>query len=172
MTETFISRKRGAVLLLALILAVSLGTPVFAANTSEEAVIRDVAMEITERIIATGEALNAGQEVRLPIRESLLPDVEILICKDGGEILVTFVTPNLDTMHLLSRHTGELHSLIWERLRDVDYVEVRLDYTGGETATVFGSGSAWMIIGGCLVLAAGVAVLLIRRRRSSASDRP
>lgn len=166
MTEVRIFRKRGAVLLLALILAVSLGTPVYAAgNTSEEAVIRDIAMEITERIIATGEALNAGQEVRLPIRESLLPDVEILIRKDGGEILVTFVTPNLDTMNLLTRYTGELRSLLWERLKGVDYVEVRMDYTGGETATVFGSGPAWMLIGGCLVLAAGAAVLLLRRRR-------
>ena len=91
---------------------------------SAEEVIRNIGIQVAERIEATMEALNARQEVRLAIQNTLLKGSTVIISKIGKEHNVSFVTVNDQQVYFLSQHIGELRSRLMEALKDIDYVEV------------------------------------------------
>jgi hypothetical protein len=91
--------------------------------------IRDLGLEVAQRIIATNEALNAKQEVRITLQEGVLKDTEIFINKDGKTLSVSFLTGSSESGDILSTRSGELQSQLMRNLRasGVDNVEVAVD---------------------------------------------
>ena len=103
-----------------------------AASEKAAAAIRDVGVQVAERIIATNEALNAKQEVRITIQNNILKDTEVFISKDGKQINVNFVTGASESAAILNQRSGELRSQLMENLKDVDYVEVNVEDQSGQ----------------------------------------
>lgn len=103
-----------------------------AASEKAAAAIRDVGVQVAERIIATNEALNAKQEVRITIQNNILKDTEVFISKDGRQINVNFVTGASESADILNQRSGELRSQLMENLKDVDYVEVNIEDQSGQ----------------------------------------
>ena len=102
------------------------------ASEKAAAAIRDVGVQVAERIIATNEALNAKQEVRITIQNNILKDTEVFISKDGKQINVNFVTGASESADILNQRSGELRSQLMENLKDVDYVEVNIEDQSGQ----------------------------------------
>jgi hypothetical protein len=100
--------------------------------TSNEAasLIKEIGVQIAERIIATNEALGARQEVRVTLQESVLKDTEVIISKDGKSLNVTFVTGSGESADVLNYRSGELRAQLMERLNDVSNIEVEIEHQG------------------------------------------
>ncbi|MDR3144153.1 MAG: flagellar hook-length control protein FliK [Puniceicoccales bacterium] len=97
--------------------------------TSSEAagIIKNLGVQVAEKIIATYEALNAKQEVRITLQENLLKDTEVVISKDGGRLNVTFMTGSDESASILNHRSGDLRSQLMERLADVNSVEIEVE---------------------------------------------
>ena len=103
-----------------------------AASEKAAIAIKDIGVQVAERIIATNEALNAKQEVRITIQNNILKDTEVFISKDGKQINVNFVTGASESADILNQRSGELRSQLMENLKDVDYVEVNIEDQSGQ----------------------------------------
>jgi hypothetical protein len=92
-------------------------------------VIKNLASEVAEKIIATREALNAGQEVRITIQDGILKDTDVIITKDGKTLIVNFVTGSDESANILSHRGGELRTQLMEKLSDVDNITVEVEHS-------------------------------------------
>lgn len=91
------------------------------------ATLQFLGIEISARITATEEALNAKLEVHITLPESILRSTEVFISKDGKQIIVRFVTSSQESADFLYQHSGELRSELMSNLRSVDYVEILIE---------------------------------------------
>jgi type III secretion system needle length determinant len=97
--------------------------------TSNEAamLIKNLGVEVAEKIIATHEALNAQQEVRITLRDGVMKDTEIIISKDGRALNVSFITGSDDSASILNLRSGDLRTQLMEKLNDVTRVDVEVE---------------------------------------------
>jgi Cu/Ag efflux protein CusF len=105
---------------------------------SEEAtnVIRNIGMEVAKRILATHEALNAKQEVRITLQDN----TEISVTKEGKTLNVNFAPQSEEMAEILNLRSGDLRSQLMERLRDIDQIEVGIEYERPENYQRDGDG--------------------------------
>lgn len=83
---------------------------------------------VADRILVRDDP-DAGSEVRIQLKESLLPGVEVRIRHDGGRLTVEFVSTNADSTRFLDGQRGGLASLLEARLKSD--VEVRVTASDG-----------------------------------------
>ena len=96
--------------------------PIEAAST-----IRDIGVEVANEILATREALNAKQEVRIMLKDSVLRDTEVFVVKDGKSLSVSFVTGASESADILNQRSGDLRAQLMEKLDDVDFVDIQVE---------------------------------------------
>jgi len=82
--------------------------------------VSDISREIADRILVSDPELSGRQEVRIMLKESVLPGTEIRIRKEGDSVQIQLVTTSNDTFILLSDRKdqlqGHLHSRLGERV--------------------------------------------------------
>jgi type III secretion system needle length determinant len=91
-------------------------------------IIKNLGVQVAEKIIATYEALNAKQEVRMTLQDSVLKSTEVVISKNGGQLNVTFLTGSEESANILNYRSGDLRTQLMERLADVNNVEVEVEH--------------------------------------------
>ncbi len=96
------------------------------ANAGET--IQTVARQIADRVLVSDPALTGGaQEVRIMIKDSVLPGTEVRITRQGGELRVALTTVSPDSYALLNEHRNALQDRLTSRLTDYQ-VRVEVSY--------------------------------------------
>ncbi|MDR2776682.1 MAG: type III secretion HpaP family protein [Puniceicoccales bacterium] len=95
-------------------------------NESAE-VIKSLAIQVAEKIIATNEALNAKQEVRITLQDGILKDTEVSIFKEGKSLGVVFSTGSNDSENLLRANSDALMRQLQNNLKDIDRVDIEIE---------------------------------------------
>lgn len=95
--------------------------------TEAASTIRDIGVQVANEILATREALNAKQEVRIMLKDSVLKDTEVFVIKDGKSLSVSFVTGASESADILNQRSGDLRTQLMERLDDVDFVDIQVE---------------------------------------------
>jgi type III secretion system needle length determinant len=85
--------------------------------------VQDVADRI---LVATPPPGSDRQEVRITLKEGVLPETDIQIVREGNSVSVTFRTENVNANHFLNAHQTDLRERLTERLK-VE-VSVSLDF--------------------------------------------
>jgi type III secretion system needle length determinant len=100
---------------------------------------QSLATELVERIlVARADQAGESREVRISLKESVLPDTEIILRRDGEKLIVSLLTDNASSHQVLLRAQRDLH----EKLLALDAeatVEV-LWRDGGQTGDDASSG--------------------------------
>ncbi|MDR1528628.1 MAG: type III secretion HpaP family protein [Puniceicoccales bacterium] len=98
-------------------------------------VIKNLAIQVAEKIIATNEALNAKQEVRITLQDGILKDTEVSIFKEGKSLGVVFSTGSSDSENLLRANSDTLMRQLQNNLRDVDRIDIEIEQHERQSAS-------------------------------------
>ncbi|MDR3273975.1 MAG: flagellar hook-length control protein FliK [Puniceicoccales bacterium] len=96
-------------------------------------IIKSVGREVAERILASSAALNAKQEVRISLKNEILPNTEVIVSKDGKMLSVDFYTSASESASLLASKQAELRAHLMDTLHDVNDVDVNVYRETSET---------------------------------------
>lgn len=98
--------------------------------------IKTIGSEVAERIIASREALNAEKEVRVSLKDNVLPQTEIRIVKNEktNSLAVDFYTSSDKSAVLLSMKQTDLRMYLNDKLTNFSDIEVNVyqNSTGDE----------------------------------------
>lgn len=97
-------------------------------STEAANIIKSLGVQVAEKIIASYEALNAKQEVRVTLQNDVLKDTEVLISKDGKSLNVNFVTGSDESASILTNRSGELKVQLMERLSGIDRIDIEVEH--------------------------------------------
>ncbi|MBC6413687.1 MAG: hypothetical protein GDA45_01965 [Chromatiales bacterium] len=80
--------------------------------------INNVASEIANRILVSTPDNNpaGGQEIRIQLKESVLPNTEVRIYRHAGRLQVEFITSSQDSQMLIQQKQSDIQKLLGERL--------------------------------------------------------
>lgn len=93
--------------------------------------LRTIAEAVVERLLVSDGDTPGSQEVRIQLKDSVLPGTEIRIRQERGNIVVEFVCANADSVRFLDGQRDGLANLLGSRLKDL--VEVMVT-TADDTA--------------------------------------
>jgi type III secretion system needle length determinant len=94
-----------------------------------ESKLADIAAQVAERVLVSDPAAGTDSEVRIIIKESILPQTEIRITRAAGELQIRIVTESQEVSNQLTPQQGALQSLLQERLPR-ETVRVEVDFGG------------------------------------------
>ena len=80
--------------------------------------------------VSAKDAVN-GAEVRITLKDSVLPGTEIRIQRQGGELTVTMNTSSAEAGNFLAQHEANLQKMLSERFSN-DKVQVNINMSGGD----------------------------------------
>ena len=80
--------------------------------------------------VSAKDAVN-GAEVRISLKDSVLPGTEIRIQRQGGELTVTMNTSSAEAGNFLAQHEASLQKMLAERFSN-DKVQVNINMSGGD----------------------------------------
>ncbi|MFK0570679.1 type III secretion HpaP family protein [Endozoicomonas sp.] len=80
--------------------------------------------------VSAKDAIN-GAEVRISLKDSVLPGTEIRIQRQGGELTVTMNTTSAEAGNFLAQHEANLQKMLAERFSN-DKVQVNINMSGGD----------------------------------------
>ena len=80
--------------------------------------------------VSAKDAVN-GAEVRISLKDSVLPGTEIRIQRLGGELTVTMNTSSAEAGNFLAQHEANLQKMLAERFSN-DKVQVNINMSGGD----------------------------------------
>ncbi|KEI71049.1 type III secretion HpaP family protein [Endozoicomonas elysicola] len=80
--------------------------------------------------VSAKDAIN-GAEVRISLKDSVLPGTEIRIQRLGGELTVTMNTSSAEAGNFLAQHEANLQKMLAERFSN-DKVQVNINMSGGD----------------------------------------
>lgn len=80
--------------------------------------------------VSAKDAVN-GAEVRISLKDSVLPGTEIRIQRLGGELTVTMNTTSAEAGNFLAQHEANLQKMLAERFSN-DKVQVNINMSGGD----------------------------------------
>lgn len=118
-------------------------TPLASANAPEAAApppsadLREIVEVVAERMLVADT--ETGQEVRIQLKDSVLPGVEIRIRQQEGRIVVEFVCANADSARFLTGQQDGLAALLGERLQTA--AEVTITTADGTSSRTSDGGS-------------------------------
>jgi type III secretion system needle length determinant len=91
-----------------------------------------LASELLDRIlVGKTEQIGETGEVRLTLKESVLPDTEIILRREGEKLIVTLVTDNAASYRILQQTRHDLHEKLLA-LQDDTSVEVSFQDGSGQ----------------------------------------
>ncbi len=76
----------------------------------------DVFREVADRILVSDAALSGEQEVRVTIKDSILPGTELRVGQEGGQLVVRLITESDQSFRLLTQHQDTLQTYLRDRL--------------------------------------------------------
>jgi type III secretion system needle length determinant len=88
--------------------------------------IAQIGSEIVNRILISNAALDAKQEVRVQLKNDVLPGTEIFIAKDGPKLNVQFVTTVSESAFFLMGRQGELRQHLMDNLKEINSIEINV----------------------------------------------
>ena len=80
--------------------------------------------------VSAKDAVN-GAEVRISLKNSVIPGTEIRIQRMGGELTVTMNTTSAEAGNFLAQHEASLQKMLAERFSN-DKVQVNINMSGGD----------------------------------------
>lgn len=80
--------------------------------------------------VSAKDAVN-GAEVRISLKDSVIPGTEIRIQRMGGELTVTMNTTSAEAGNFLAQHEASLQKMLAERFSN-DKVQVNINMSGGD----------------------------------------
>ncbi|WP_142848233.1 type III secretion HpaP family protein [Telmatospirillum sp. J64-1] len=102
--------------------------PAAAPSPLASADLTALADTVAERILVSDENADGSQEVRIQLKENVLPGTEIRLRHEGGRLVVELVCANADSLRFLDSQRDGLSSLLNSRLKDE--VQVRVTPAG------------------------------------------
>lgn len=106
--------------------------PVAAAPPAAGTDLQGIAAAVAERILVSDGARPGEQEVRIQLKDNVLPGTEVRLRHEGGRLVVEFVCSNADSVRFLDGQRDGLAGLLNGRLK-AD-VEVRVTASDGTDA--------------------------------------
>lgn len=94
--------------------------------------VSETARAVAERILVAEPSLVGKQEVRITLKESVLPRTEIRISKEGDKLTIDIVTTSDHSYRIISQEKNGLQQVLAERLDPRIKVEVAVSDTGRE----------------------------------------
>lgn len=88
--------------------------------------IEQLADRLAERILVSDRTHTTDSEVRIQLRESVLPGTEITLRHDQGQLVVTFNVAQADTAGLLAPQTDDLQRALTNKLNESVRIEVNV----------------------------------------------
>lgn len=89
--------------------------------------------QVARQILVTEASSPANQEVRIIVKESILPDTEVLLSHDGPILVVRFITGSDEASRLLTAHQHDLQNQLTETLDRAVSVDVSSDQQDGRS---------------------------------------
>lgn len=90
----------------------------------------NIVQQVADRILVTPPGAG-GQEVRIMIKDSVLPGTEVRITQHAGQMQISLVTDSARSHELLSQHQATLQERLTEKLgKDAVVVNVKMDSQG------------------------------------------
>ncbi|MCH2204078.1 MAG: hypothetical protein MK102_19105 [Fuerstiella sp.] len=93
--------------------------------------VNDISSQIAGRILVSDSGKSGEQEVRIQIKESVLPGTEVRISREAGEVKIQFVTTSDASLSLLVANTADLQHRLQDRLRG-EQISVDIQNSAGE----------------------------------------
>lgn len=88
--------------------------------------LESIGGEIVDRLLVSDPSFSEKQEVRMQLKESVLPGTEVRLTREGGEVRVTFVTTAQESASLLAGHRQNLQVLLEQKFPgERIFVEIR-----------------------------------------------
>jgi type III secretion system needle length determinant len=94
--------------------------------------VSEIARNVAERILVAEPSLTGKQEVRITLKESVLPETEIRISKEAGKLSIDFFTTSDHSYRIISQEKAGLQQVLAERLGPKVKIEVGVSDTGRE----------------------------------------
>ena len=92
----------------------------------------NVVQQICDKILVSDPG-SGTREVRIMLKDSVLPGTEIRLVQEAGKLQVQFVTDNADSASKLAQHQATLQTLLNEKLSNHEVVvEVAMDSQSGQ----------------------------------------
>lgn len=98
-------------------------------STTAAEIIKNVGSTIAERILATQEALNANQEVRITLQDNVLKNTEVFISRDKSGLNVHFITGAMESADILNFRSGDLRTQLMEKFPEYKNIDVQVENT-------------------------------------------
>ena len=80
--------------------------------------------------VSAKDAIN-GAEVRISMKDGVLPGTEIRIQRQAGELVVTMNSTSAEAVNFLAQHEANLQKILADRFSN-DRVEVNINFSGGD----------------------------------------
>lgn len=92
----------------------------------------DAALQkLADQIQVSAKNAANGAEVRITLKDSILPGTEIRIQRQGGELTVVMNTSSAEAGNFLAQHEASLQKMLSERFSN-DRVQVNINMSGGD----------------------------------------
>jgi type III secretion system needle length determinant len=91
--------------------------------------ISDVTRAIADKLLVSESSLSGKEEIRIVLKETVLPATEVRISKEGGRLGVELITASEDAFRMLSSEKINLEQRLMDRLNDSVSVQVRFNET-------------------------------------------
>ena len=92
----------------------------------------DAALQkLADQIQVSAKNAANGAEVRITLKDSILPGTEIRIQRQGGELTVVMNTSSAEAGNFLAQHEASLQKMLSERFSN-DKVQVNINMSGGD----------------------------------------
>jgi type III secretion system needle length determinant len=90
-----------------------------------------IVQQVADRILVTPPGAGGQQEVRIMIKDSILPGTEVRITQHAGQMQISLVTDSARSHDLLTQHQAALQERLTEKLgKDTVVVNVKMDSQG------------------------------------------
>ena len=100
-------------------------------QTSSVKEIDAALQKMADQIQVSAKGAVNGAEVRISLKDSVLPGTEIRIQRHGGELTVTMNTSSAEAGNFLAQHEANLQKMLAERFSN-DKVQVNINMSGGD----------------------------------------
>lgn len=94
--------------------------------------INEIAEKIADRILISTQNPDGSNEIRIQVKQDILPDTEIQITKTGDQININFITSSNESMDLLNTHTETLFQNLNNRLDEKVTIQINSSESSGQ----------------------------------------
>lgn len=103
-----------------------------AGGTEASFSVSEAAQEIVDKMLVSDASLSGKAEVRLTLKESVMPGTEVRISAESGAVKVELLTTSNQSFALLASEKGNLEQMLKDRLGEGVSVEVTFNESGRE----------------------------------------